>query len=368
MGIGGICEFIGYSWYFYKDSRRCSLCFGFGKIRFEGFGIEYCIDLLAGHDRRDSNSIAEPPQPTLDKLKQSIKGLRVGIPKVNFFAHTIDFGVELDGLFFQEFNIKELSPSIRRLWEEGAKKLQEQGAIIAQVSLPSIEHSLPTYYILAPAEAYSNLARYDGIRYGKNIHNSKNPKNTFPTIMIEQKKRTSRKRRKLSRDHQQFTSRRIWNGSPKEDSVRQFCSFSKVRRFFENRMLISAVFAKNRTYESYYLKSQHIRQIIIQDFEKVFKLGIDVLLTPTTPTPAFPINQQLSPVEMYVNDVMTIPASLACLPAISVPVSRSSEEDLPLGLQLIGPWNQEAKLLNVAYHLETPNQHELWFEDLHERS
>lgn len=218
-----------------------------------------------------------------------IKGMKIGIPK--------------------EYVVDGMSDEIRTLWDQGVKWLEEAGAECREISLPNTQHALPTYYIIAPAEASSNLARYDGVRYGL----------------------------------------REEGGTPAEmyGNTRGAGFGAEVRR----RILIGTYVLSAGYYDAYYLKAQQVRTLIFQDFESAFA-DVDAILTPTTPFEAFAMGEKSDdPIAMYLNDVFTVPSSLAGLPAISVPTGLSAN-GLPLGLQLITRSFDEETLFRAAGVLE----------------
>jgi len=246
---------------------------------------------MASVDARDSTSV-DLPVPDYEKLLEGgIKGLRVGIPK--------------------EYRIDGAPAEIDALWSKGAEWLKAQGAEIVEVSLPHTKYALPTYYIVAPAEASSNLARYDGVKFGYRA-----PGVRDITDMYEK-------------------SRGEGFGA-------------EVQR----RILIGTYVLSAGYYDAYYTRAQKLRSLIKRDFERAFEL-CDVLLTPTTPGPAFAVGAKASdPLEMYLQDVFTVTVNLAGLPGISVPAGLT-ENGLPLGLQLIGKAFDEATLLRAAQAVET---------------
>ena len=222
-------------------------------------------------------------------LTGDVRGLRVGIPK--------------------EYRVDGMSAELDRLWQQGADWLKAAGAEIVEVSLPHTKYALPTYYIVAPAEASSNLARYDGVRYGLRV-----PGNSVQEMY---------------------------------ENTRGAGFGAEVTR----RVLIGTYVLSAGYYEAYYIKAQRVRSLIARDFEHAFS-RCDVLLTPTAPTAAFAIGEKMDdPIAMYLNDVFTVPASLAGLPGISVPAGLSAE-GLPLGLQLIGRAFDEETMLRSAAVLE----------------
>jgi aspartyl-tRNA(Asn)/glutamyl-tRNA(Gln) amidotransferase subunit A len=244
---------------------------------------------MAGYDEQDSTSVDRPVPNYEAALGQSIKGLRVGIPR--------------------EYRVDGMPAEIDALWKQGIEWLKAAGAEIVDVSLPNTKYALPTYYIVAPAEASSNLARYDGVRYG---------------LRVEGKDIT-----------EMYEKSRAAGFGP------------EVRR----RVLIGTYVLSAGYYDAYYLKAQQVRTLIARDFAEAYK-SCDVLLTPTAPSAAFGIGEKSSdPLSMYLNDVFTVTVNLAGLPGISVPAGLSSD-GLPLGLQLIGRTFDEETLLRAAFALE----------------
>ena len=246
---------------------------------------------MAGHDPKDTTSVDVPVPDYEAAIGKSIKGMKIAIPK--------------------EYRLDGVAAEIDRLWEQGAQWLEAAGAEVVEVSLPHTKDALPAYYIVAPAEASSNLARYDGVRYGLRVPG--------PDITdMYQKTRA--------------------DGFGKE-----------VRR----RILIGTYVLSAGYYDAYYLRAQKVRALIRRDFENVFASGVDAILTPATPSAAFAIGEKggADPVEMYLNDVFTVTVNMAGLPAISVPGGLSAE-GLPLGLQLIGRPFDEETLLSLGHVIE----------------
>lgn len=246
---------------------------------------------MAGFDPKDATSldVAVPDFEAL--LTGDLRGVRVGIPK--------------------EYRVDGMPAEIEKLWAEGVQWLKDAGAEIFDVSLPHTHHALATYYIVAPAEASSNLARYDGVRYGQRV----SPDNGGLDDMYAE-------------------TRSAGFG----DEVK--------RRIMIGTYVLSAGF-----YDAYYMKAQKVRALIARDFEQVWD-KCDVLLTPTAPSAAFALGEKTSdPISMYLNDVFTVPASLAGLPAMSVPGGLDAQ-GLPLGLQIIGKPLDEAGVLNASFALE----------------
>ncbi|MBI1954591.1 MAG: Asp-tRNA(Asn)/Glu-tRNA(Gln) amidotransferase subunit GatA [Proteobacteria bacterium] len=247
---------------------------------------------MAGFDPKDATSLNVTIPPYDKHLR--FESLKIGIPK--------------------EY-LEGLSDEIRSLLEKGISWLKEEGAEIRNVSLPTTPYGLPAYYIIAPAEASSNLARYDGVRYGLRIE-GKTLDEMYEKTRLE--------------------------GFGEE-----------VRR----RIMIGTYVLSHGYFDAYYIKAQKVRTLIAQDFERVFQ-EVDVLLTPTTPTDAFALDEKpTDPITMYLNDIFTVTANLAGIPGISVPCGLS-KNGLPLGLQLLGPKLSEQRLLNVALTLEAAAQFE----------
>jgi aspartyl-tRNA(Asn)/glutamyl-tRNA(Gln) amidotransferase subunit A len=247
------------------------------------------LGAMAGHDPRDSTSAPMAVPDFAAALTGTIRGLRVGVPS--------------------EYRIGELSGEIEALWRQGVGWLEAAGATIVDVSLPHTRYALPAYYIIAPAEASSNLARYDGVRYGLRVAGA-------------------------SLDDQYENTRGAGFGA-------------EVRR----RVLMGTYVLSAGYYDAYYLKAQKVRTLISRDFRDAFA-RVDLLLTPTAPSDAFAIGEKMDdPITMYLNDVFTVPSSLAGLPAISLPAGLSGQ-GLPLGLQLIGRPFDETTVLRAAEVLE----------------
>ncbi|MDX1711114.1 MAG: Asp-tRNA(Asn)/Glu-tRNA(Gln) amidotransferase subunit GatA [Rhodovibrionaceae bacterium] len=244
---------------------------------------------MAGHDPKDSTSVDRPVPDYAKALTGEVKGLKVGVPK--------------------EYRMDDMPGEIDALWQQGIDWLKAAGAEIVDVSLPTTKYALPAYYIVAPAEASSNLARYDGVRYG-----------------LREEGR--------SLDEMYEATRAAGFGQ-------------EVKR----RVLIGTYVLSAGYYDAYYNKARKVRTRIAEDFAQAYE-KVDVLLTPTAPNAAFPVGEMLDdPIRMYLNDVFTVPASMAGLPAISIPAGLS-EEGLPLGLQLVGRPFDEETVLRAAGVLE----------------
>jgi aspartyl-tRNA(Asn)/glutamyl-tRNA(Gln) amidotransferase subunit A len=255
--------------------------------------VEDCalmLEAMAGFDVKDSTSINKKKENYSKKLTDNIKGLKIGIPK--------------------EYRVDGMPKEIDQLWENGKKILRESGAEIIDITLPNTKYALPTYYIVAPAEASSNLARYDGVKYG-------------------------------------FRSSKGNNLIEMYENTRSEGFGDEVKR----RILIGTYVLSSGYYDAYYIKAQKVRQLIKNDFDKTFK-KVDAILTPSTPSAAFKIGEKKNdPISMYLNDIFTVPVNLAGIPAISIPAGNDSN-NYPLGLQLIGKPLDEQKLLNIAFAVE----------------
>ncbi len=253
------------------------------------------LEAMCGFDQKDSTS-SESPVPNFEAmLTGNIKNKTIGIPR--------------------EYRLDGMSPQIESLWKDGADMLRSAGAEVVDISLPHTKYALPAYYVIAPAEASSNLARYDGVRFGR--------------------------RAKLNAG----------------ESITEMYERSRSEGFgneVKRRVMIGTYVLSAGFYDAYYNRARKVRSLIKKDFEDVFAAGIDAILTPTTPSAAFELGklETADPVEMYLNDVFTVTVNLAGLPGISVPAGLNSE-GLPLGLQLIGrPW-EEGDLMNIAHTLES---------------
>jgi aspartyl-tRNA(Asn)/glutamyl-tRNA(Gln) amidotransferase subunit A len=253
------------------------------------------LQAMAGHDPKDSTS-ADLSVPDFEAaLTGDIRGKVIGIPK--------------------EYRMDGMPEEIEALWARGIEMMKDAGAVVRDISLPHTKYALPAYYVIAPAEASSNLARYDGVRYG---HRARLAQGDGITEMYEK-------------------TRAEGFGAEVQ------------RRVMVGTYVLSAGF-----YDAYYNRARKVRALIKRDFEMVFADGVDAILTPATPSAAFGLGEMADadPVQMYLNDVFTVTVNLAGLPGISVPVGLDGQ-GLPLGLQLIGrPWD-EAQLLNYAHVLES---------------
>ncbi|MBI1211045.1 MAG: Asp-tRNA(Asn)/Glu-tRNA(Gln) amidotransferase subunit GatA [Alphaproteobacteria bacterium] len=247
------------------------------------------LKAMASHDPMDSTSVNVRVPDYERAMTGEVRGLRVGIPK--------------------EYRIDGMPAEIEALWQKGIQWLKDAGAQIVDVSLPHTKYALPAYYIVAPAEASSNLARYDGVRYGLRV--------------------------------------------PGKDIISMYenTRAAGFGREVQRRILIGTYVLSAGYYDAYYIKAQKLRTLIAQDFDQAFE-KVDVLLTPTAPGPAFGIGEKTDdPISMYLNDVFTVTVNLAGLPGISVPAGLNNE-GLPLGLQLIGKAFDESTLFRVGEVIE----------------
>lgn len=246
---------------------------------------------MAGHDPKDTTSVDIPVPDYEAAIGKSVKGMKIGIPK--------------------EYRLDGMPAEIEKLWSEGAAWLRAAGAELVEVSLPHTKYALPAYYIVAPAEASSNLARYDGVRYGLREQSK---------TIIEQ-----------------------------YENTRAEGFGAEVRR----RVMIGTYVLSAGYYDAYYLRAQKVRTLIKKDFEDCFAKGVDAILTPATPSAAFGIGEKggADPVEMYLNDIFTVTVNMAGLPGIAVPAGKDAQ-GLPLGLQLIGRPFEEETLFSLGEVIE----------------
>jgi len=262
-----------------------------GPITKDVYDAALLLNVLAGSDGRDSTSIPNLPNRDYTRaLLTGVKGMKIGLPK--------------------EYFLPGLSSEVEKAVREAVGLLEKSGAEIKEISLPHTEYCLPVYYIIATAEASANLARYDGVRYGYRKEGKMNL-----TAMYEKTR-----------------------GEGFGEEVK--------RRIMLGTYALSAGY-----YEAYYLKAQKVRALIKNDFDEAFK-KVEAIITPTIPTPAFKIGEKTDdPLQMYLSDIFTISVNLAGLPAISIPCGFS-QAGLPIGLQIIGPYLGEEKVLKLAYAYE----------------
>mgnify|MGYP001439057212 FL=1 len=247
------------------------------------------LEVISSYDNKDSTSVDFKRGNYLQELNNSIKGKKIGIPK--------------------EYKVDGMPKEINDLWQKGISIIKESGAEILNISLPNTSYALPAYYIVAPAEASSNLARYDGVKYGFRSEGEN---------LIDMYEKT-----------------------------RSEGFGNEVKR----RIMIGTYVLSSGYYDAYYLKAQKVRWLIKNDFDEAYK-KVDAILTPSTPSSAFKIGEKTNdPVSMYLNDIFTVPVNLAGLPAISIPAGLDSK-GYPLGLQIIGKAFDEQNILNIAFSME----------------
>ena len=252
------------------------------------------LNAMAGHDPLDSTSLDMAVPDFEAALTGDIRGKRIGIPR--------------------EYRVEGMPDEIDALWTRGREMLSDAGAEIVDISLPHTKYALPAYYVIAPAEASSNLARYDGVRYGR--------------------------RAELAPG----------------DGITEMYEKTRAEGFgdeVKRRVMVGTYVLSAGFYDAYYNRARKVRTLIKRDFDEAFAAGVDAILTPATPSSAFPLGAMADadPVQMYLNDVFTVTVNLAGLPGISVPAGQDAN-GLPLGLQLIGRPFEEGELLNAAYTLE----------------
>ena len=247
------------------------------------------LEVISSYDSKDSTSIEFKRNKYSEELTNNIKGKKIGIPK--------------------EYRVENMPNEIEELWKKGIEYVKECGAEVIDISLPHTNYALPAYYIVAPAEASSNLARYDGVKYG------------FRT-----------KGENLIDMYEKTRSDGFGN---------------EVKR----RIMIGTYVLSSGYYDAYYLKAQKVRRLIKKDFDDAYS-KVDAILTPSTPSSAFKIGEKTNdPISMYLNDIFTVPVNLAGLPAISIPAGVD-KNGYPLGLQIIGKIFEEQTILNIAYSME----------------
>ena len=248
------------------------------------------LEAMASYDPKEATSVKMSVPKYENALTGDIKGLRVGVPK--------------------EFRVEGTPPEILKMWDDGIDTLKRLGAQVVDISLPNTQHALPCYYILAPAEASSNLSRYDGLRYGQRVSGE--------TL----------------------------------DEMYENTRAAGFGQEVKNRIMIGTYVLSAGYYDAYFIKAQKVRRVITQDFTEAFK-SVDVIFTPTTPNGAFSINNPpTDPIKMYLNDVFTVSTNLAGLPGISIPGALDND-GLPLGLQFIGSPFGEETILRAADAMET---------------
>jgi aspartyl-tRNA(Asn)/glutamyl-tRNA(Gln) amidotransferase subunit A len=252
------------------------------------------LTAMAGHDPRDATSINRPTEDYTRSLNVTVKGLRIGLP--------------------DEFWGEGIAPEVRAIAEAAVKQLEAMGATVKRISLPNVKYSVPAYYVIAPAEASSNLSRFDGVRYG---HRAKNP-----------------------------------------EDLTQLYKQSRAEGFgaeVKRRIMIGTYVLSHGYYDAYYLQAQKLRRLIANDFEAAYK-EVDIIVGPTAPETAFKFGSKSDdPLKMYLNDIFTIAANLTGQPALSVPCGFDSEGQ-SVGLQIVGNYLDEARMLGVAHQYQLATQ------------
>ena len=293
----GLCGIVGFKPSYGRCSRYGIIAFASSLDQAGPFArnvddAALLSEVIMGYDKKDSTCVNKSVPDLFTAMEKGVKGLKVGIPK--------------------EYDMKGLDPEIKKLWKDAETMLVKAGAEIVNVSLPNTKHGVASYYVIAPAEASSNLARFDGVRYGFREYKPG-----------------------MSLDDMYEATRGIGFGTE-----------------VERRIMIGTYVLSAEAYEVYFAHAQKVRRLIVNDFKLAFD-DVDVLLTPVTTSSAFSMNDKakMDPVAMYFNDVFTIPASMAGLPAISIP-GRLTNEGLPINLQLIGKRFDEETVFRVARSLE----------------
>lgn len=250
----------------------------------------HIMNIIAGHDEMDSTSVNEAVPDYTKSLVQDVKGLKIGLPK--------------------EYFVKGMDPEVEATVKNAVKELEKLGAEVVEISLPYTDYAISTYYLIAPAEAATNLARYDGVSYGERAEDAQD------LVEMMTKTRT------------------------------QYLGEEVKRRIMIGNYALSAGY-----YDAYYLKALKIRRLVKEDFDKAFQ-QVDVIICPTAPSPAYKIGEKIAnPLEMYLQDACTVPLNLAGLPGISVPCGYSADK-MPIGMQIIGKALDEETLIRVAYTYE----------------
>ena len=299
---GALCNVVGLKPTYGRVSRFGLIAFGssldqIGPFARDAYDAAIMLQAIAGHDSRDATSSHQPIPDYSSALTGSIKGLRIGVP--------------------EEYWVEGTQPTVIKVVRQAIEHLRELGAEISPVSLPHTKYGVAAYYIIAPAEASANLARYDGVKYGYSYRDT----------------------------HE------MWEAMEK---TREFGFGAEVKR----RIMLGTYALSAGYYDAYYVRAQKIRALIAQDFEKAFE-HFDVLVSPASPTVAFKLGEISDPYQMYLQDVFTIPANLAGICGISIPGGFS--EGLPVGLQLLGNFFREDTILRVADVFEqSTDYHKQW--------
>jgi aspartyl/glutamyl-tRNA(Asn/Gln) amidotransferase subunit A (EC 6.3.5.-) len=259
------------------------------------------MNVIAGKDPKDSTSRSIPVPNYLESLNKDVKGLKIGLPK--------------------EFYTEGLNPQIKEIILNAVKQLEKEGMTAHEISLPYTKYAIETYYIIAPSEASSNLARFDGVRYGYRAKEYKNLEEMY-------------------------------------SKTRDEGFGAEVKR----RIMIGTYALSSGYYDAYYLKAQKVRTLIYQDYMNAFE-KVDVIITPTTPDVAFKIGEKSNnPIQMYLSDIFTVSANMATVPAISIPCGF--KDNLPVGMQIIGKPFDEETILQVAYRFQSLNDYHKRFPEV----
>ena len=289
----GFCGIVGLKPTYGRVSRYGLIAFGssldvIGPLAKNVEDAAILTNVIAGFDHKDETTANLPVENYTDFLKRGIKGKKLGVIK--------------------EINDFKIQDEVSITLKEAINKLEIQGCEIEEVSIPHLKYALPTYYLVAPSEASSNLSRFDGVRYGL-------------------------------------------QGSG--DNLRDFYEDTRTKGFgreVKRRILIGTFALSEGYFDEYYLKASKVRRLIAMDFEKAFE-KVDALILPTTATTAFKFNEKKNPLEMYMSDIFTIPMNLAGIPAISIPFGKDNK-GLPIGIQIAGKWFEEGEIFQISYALE----------------
>lgn len=286
------------------------------------------LTVMAGKDDRDSTSAPVEVPDYTEALTGEVDGLRVGLP-TEYFSEGLD-------------------PEIEAMVREEVEALERAGATVREVSLPHTEYGIATYYVLTTAEASSNLARYDGIRYGYRADLE-----TVKQELAEERQVLKRRLEEARSSGDEDRAEEVREKLEKQNgALRRLYQRTRTEGFGEEvkrRVMLGTYVLSSGYYEAYYGKAQRVRTLIRQDFEEVFE-EVDVLATPATPTPPFELGSKVDdPVEMYLNDIYTVTANLAGIPGLVVPIGRYPDDsNRPIGMQLLGPHFEEGRLLRVG--------------------
>jgi aspartyl-tRNA(Asn)/glutamyl-tRNA(Gln) amidotransferase subunit A len=289
----GFCGIVGLKPTYGRVSRYGLIAFGssldvIGPLAKNVEDAAILTNVIAGFDHKDETTANLPVENYTDFLKRGIKGKKLGVIK--------------------EINDFKIQDEVSITLKEAINKLEIQGCEIEEVSIPHLKYALPTYYLVAPSEASSNLSRFDGVRYG--LEGSGN-------------------------------------------NLRDFYEDTRTKGFgreVKRRILIGTFALSEGYFDEYYLKASKVRRLIAMDFEKAFE-KVDALILPTTATTAFKFNEKKNPLEMYMSDIFTIPMNLAGIPAISIPFGKDNK-GLPIGIQIAGKWFEEGEIFQISYALE----------------